>query len=185
MKGSLALRSEFSIPFVGLKLGKHEFKFAIGNSFFDSLGIDQSSLLVHKGDLLATIQFDKQQENIFHLDFQIEGKLVLNCERCLDDFDYSLKVHETQWVKIGEVDFDDPDILILPKNEFQLDVSPLLYEFISLALPLIRVHPDNEEGVPGCNNETAEIIKRFQNQGLEENLDPRWEALKNLKNKKD
>jgi uncharacterized metal-binding protein YceD (DUF177 family) len=185
VKGGLALRSDFKIPFVGLKLGKHEFRFTLDNSFFGSLGIEPSNLLVSRGELSALVLFDKQQENIFHLDFYIDGTLVLNCERCLDDFNYSLDIHETLLVKIGEEDFDDPDILIIPKNEFQLNVAPLIYEFISLALPLIQVHPLDSAGNPECNNETAEVIKRFQNPEIHEILDPRWEALKNLKNKKE
>jgi len=185
VKGSLALRSDFNIPYVGLKLGKHEFRFLVDDSFFGTLGIEPSNLLVSRGNLVALVIFDKQQENIFHLDFHIEGSLVLNCERCLDDFNYDLKIHETLLVKIGDVDFDDPDILIIPKNEFQLQVAPLIYEFISLALPLIQVHPLDELGNPSCNNETAEIIKRFQNPEIQTVLDPRWEALKNLKNKKE
>lgn len=181
----MELRSDFNIPYVGLKLGKHEFSFTINNSFFGSLGIEPSSLLVSRGNLIVLVIFDKQQENIFHLDFHIEGNLILNCERCLDDFDYNLKIHETLLVKIGEEDFDDPDILIIPKNEFQLYLAPVIYEFISLALPLIQVHPNDEDGNPTCNNETAEIIKRFQNLGNEDKQDPRWEALNILKNKKE
>jgi len=177
------LRSEYQIAYVGLKLGKHEFKFTIDNSFFDSLGTEPELLLVDRGDLVAHIIFDKQQENLFHLEFQINGSLVLNCERCLDDFNYPLSLNEKQWVKTGDVDFDDPDILVLPKNEFQLDIGPLIYEFISLALPLIRIHPDNDLGIPSCSNETSEIIKKFLPQESEIRSDPRWEALKDLKNK--
>ena len=177
--------SEFKIPFVGLKLGKHEFKFNINDTFFENLGINSSGLLVNRGNLNVLVVFDKQQENIFHLNFELEGYLILNCERCLDDFQYFLKFNEKQWVKIGEVDFDDPDILILPKNEFHLDLAPLIYEFISLALPLIKIHPEDLVGNPICANESAEIIKQFQLSHSNENLDPRWESLKNLKNKID
>jgi uncharacterized protein len=179
------LRSECKIPFVGLKLGKHTFTFLIENSFFDTLGIQVTDLLVSRGNLEALIVFDKQQENIFHLDIKVEGNLVLNCERCLDDFEYELKFTERQWVKIGDADFDDPDILTLPKNEFQLDVGPLLYEFISLAVPLIRMHPRNSAGDRTCSNETSEVIKSFEYLDSSKSTDPRWEVLNNLKNKID
>ncbi len=174
------MRSEFKIPFVGLKLGKHDFNFVIGNTFFDSLGIDPSVLLVQKGDIKVALIFDKQQEDIFHLDFRLEGTLYLNCERCLDDFNLPILIQEKQWVKLGEVDFEDPNILVIPKNEFQLDLSLLLYEFISLSLPLIKVHPYDQNGFPTCNNDTAKIIQRFQPKDSNNQRDPRWEALKKL-----
>lgn len=48
---------EFVIPFVGLKLGFHEFKFDIDNAFFE--GIDYS--LVQKGNLCVKLTLEKKE----------------------------------------------------------------------------------------------------------------------------
>ena len=34
-------QKEFSIPFSGLKQGKHDFEYTIGNEFFESFGYDE------------------------------------------------------------------------------------------------------------------------------------------------
>ena len=48
------------------------------------------------------------------------------------------------------------------------------------------MHADNEDGSPGCNPETIAILKRLslqeeEEQGPDVTIDPRWEALKKLR----
>ena len=52
----------------------------------------------------------------------------------------------------------------------------LLYEFISLSLPLKNVHPKGE-----CDSQMIEKVNEFSRVEEEEKIDPRWGKLKNLK----
>ncbi len=47
-------------------------------------------------------------------------------------------------VKFGKsIGDNDPDILSLPADEHELDIMQHFYEFIMLALPIRRIHPDD------------------------------------------
>ena len=48
---------QFSIPFTGLKIGKHQFEFEIDKSFFDAFEYS----LVKEGHLKAAVELDKQE----------------------------------------------------------------------------------------------------------------------------
>ena len=69
---------QFSIPFTGLKLGKHQFDFEIDKSFFDAF----EHSLVKDGALKATVELDKQ-ETMLILGFHVEGTIKLNCYKSL------------------------------------------------------------------------------------------------------
>ena len=59
---------QFSVPFTGLKIGKHQFDFEIDNSFFDAFEYS----LLKKGNLKAEVELDKQ-ETMLILHFHIQG----------------------------------------------------------------------------------------------------------------
>jgi uncharacterized metal-binding protein YceD (DUF177 family) len=54
-----------------------------------------------------------------------------------------------------------------------------MYEMIMLALPARSAHKKNE-----CNEEMVQLLQKYtsnqDSKEKEENIDPRWEALKNL-----
>ena len=174
---------QFSIPFGGLRIGKHNFEFKITDEFFANF--DYS--LIKSGTINLSLEFDKQQEAMFILNFLLQGHVNLTCERCLDLYQYGINAEERLVVKLGEESYDDPEILVISRNEHSIDISPLVYEFISLALPLIHQHSLDESGEPMCNNETAKVLKALENAQQElgerkEKNDPRWDILNKLKN---
>jgi uncharacterized metal-binding protein YceD (DUF177 family) len=78
-------------------------------------------------------------------------------------------------------DDSDPDILTIPADEKDLDISQYLYEFIHLALPIKRIHPDNKIGESSCNPDMlGKINEHIVNNEIEN--DPRWDELKKLVN---
>jgi len=172
---------QFSIPFTGLKIGKHQFEFEIDNSFFDAFEYS----LVKKGDLKVALEMDKQ-ETMLILQFHIFGTIGLDCDKCLSDFDAPLDVKERQIVKFAEDDLesDDLEIIMLNRNESEIDVSTMIYEFITVSVPYIKICEENGTGVQ-CDQEMIERLNKLSisNQAEEEKTvdDPRWEALKKLK----
>jgi uncharacterized metal-binding protein YceD (DUF177 family) len=85
-------------------------------------------------------------------------------------------------VKFGKTIEDiDPDILYLPVGENELDLQQHVYEFILLALPIRRVHPNDADGNSTCD---PEMLKKLDELIVDEDLeeDPRWDELKKLMN---
>jgi uncharacterized protein len=172
---------QFSIPFTGLKIGKHLFDFEVDNSFFDAF----EYALVKKGNLKVVVELDKQ-ETMLILHFSIDGTIVLDCDKCLAEFEAPISLQERQIVKFAEdnLESDDLEIIILSKKESEIDVSELIYEFITVAVPYIKVCEENGTGVK-CDQE---MIARLESLAVgskeeeeEQNDDPRWAALKKLK----
>ncbi|ACU06005.1 MULTISPECIES: YceD family protein [Pedobacter] len=172
---------QFSIPFTGLKIGKHQFDFEIDNSFFDAFEYS----LVKKGNLKAEVELDKQ-ETMLILHFRISGTIVLDCDKCLAEFGAPINIQERQIVKFAEdeLESDDLEIIVLSKKESEIDISELIYEFITVSVPYIKICEENGTGVK-CDQE---MIARLESLAVgskqeeeEQNDDPRWAALKKLK----
>ena len=68
--------------------------------------------------------------------------------------------------------------LVLPESAFEIDLSQWLYEYVAVRIPMQHIHPDG-----ACNPEvTKYIIEEKEEQEKSDNeIDPRWEALKKLK----
>ncbi len=172
---------QFSIPFTGLKIGKHQFDFEIDNSFFDAFEYS----LVKKGNLKAALELDKQ-ETMLILHFHINGNIVLDCDKCLAEFEAPIEIQERQIVKFAEdeLESDDLEIIVLNKKETEIDVSGLIYEFITVSVPYIKICEENGTGVK-CDQEMIARLESLavgsQQEEEQQNDDPRWAALKKLK----
>ena len=166
----------FSIPFTGLKLGKHQFDFDITDAFFAEFEYS----LVKKANLKCRVELEKQETMII-LNFQIKGTIDTNCDRCLAMYPQYVDIHEQQVARFSEEAIDDEEIIILTKNDHEIDISGLVYEYINVALPLITVCID-EGKTPYCDKEMLESLHKLTaNTELSEQADPRWDALKKFK----
>jgi len=91
-------------------------------------------------------------------------------------------------VRFGDAFNDDnEELLILPHGEFQIDIAQYIYEMIVLSVPLRRVHPGVKDG--SLNSEVLTKLKEMtikeqkkehKKEQKEENIDPRWDKLKQL-----
>jgi uncharacterized metal-binding protein YceD (DUF177 family) len=88
-------------------------------------------------------------------------------------------------VRFGETfNNDNEELLILPHGEFEIDVAQYIYEMIVLSVPLRRVHPGVKDGslkteaLTKLNELTVKEQKEVNKK--EENIDPRWDKLKQL-----
>ena len=172
---------QFSIPFTGLKIGKHQFDFEIDNSFFDAFEYS----LVKKGKLKADIELDKQ-ETMLILQIHIAGTIELDCDKCLAMFNAPVNVSERQIVKFAEdnLESDDLEIIILNKKESSIDVSGILYELVTVSVPYIKICEQNGDGAQ-CDKEMITRLESLTVESQQEEdkntEDPRWEALRKLK----
>ena len=172
---------QFSIPFTGLKLGKHQFEFEIDKSFFDAFEYS----LVKDGALKVSLDFDKQ-ETMLILNFHISGTIQLNCDKCLAEFGQPIDIKERQIVKFAEdeLESDDLEIIVLNRKESEIDVSEMIYEFINVAIPYIN-NCEQAGTNQKCDPEMIATLEKLATGSVEneeeKSDDPRWEALKKLK----
>ncbi|MDO3643897.1 DUF177 domain-containing protein [Mucilaginibacter sp. L3T2-6] len=166
----------YSIPFTGLKLGKHQFEYEIGDAFFDEFEYS----LVKKANLKCLVELEKQ-ETMLILTFDIKGTIDANCDRCLAQYPQQVDIHEQQIAKFSEEDMDaDEEIIILTKNDHEINIAGLIYEYINVALPFITVC-DDEGNTPYCDKEMLESLNKLSANNNNNEADPRWDALKNIK----
>lgn len=165
---------QFVIPFRGLKLGVHHFDYEIDDKFFEAIEAAE----IEHGRVLVNIELTKQ-ERMLILEFGIEGTLQVDCDRCLEAFNQPVKGTERLIVKFGE-DWDEEsdEVIVIPEGEHQINVSQYMYEYISLLLPMKRIHPVDEHGNSTCN---TEMLNRLGDHQHNKKPDPRWDALKKLK----
>lgn len=171
--------NEFKIPFVGLKKGKHQFDFQIENKFFDAFEYDE----FEKVNFKITLELDKK-ETFLELEFFAKGYVNVPCDITGDDFDLQVEGQCPLLVKFGETyDNSDEDLLILPHNAYQVDVAQYIYELIVLSIPQKRINPNAvfDEEIEDAEEFEKELKKKEQKQ---EQVDPRWDQLKQLLDKK-
>ncbi len=172
---------EYRIPFKGLKTGKHQFGFDIDERFFNEFEYS----LVKTGELKVELELDKQETMIL-LMFTIKGSIFLNCDVCLSDFPIVVDIKERQIVKFSDdanLEDNTEEIMVLSKNEHEVDVSPLIYEYINLAVPYFHRCEDPGE-TKWCDEEMLDQLEKLSGKETENeqtDADPRWEALKLIK----
>jgi DUF177 domain-containing protein len=167
----------YSIPISGLKEGHHTFNFEIHKAFFDLF--EESE--IKEGELAASAEVDRRP-SLIDIRVRISGRVRISCDRCLEMFDFTMECDNNLVVKFGSVkDDSDPEIVTLPRDEHELDLKQYLYEYIHLALPIQRIHPDDENGESTCNQL---MLKKLKEHLIEEEVknDPRWDELKKLIN---
>ncbi|HEY1009795.1 MAG: YceD family protein [Daejeonella sp.] len=171
---------QYSIPYTGLKLGVHDFEFEVTDEFFSKFEYS----LVKSGKLKVKLDLEKQ-ETMMILNFYISGEMMLGCDVCLADYPYQVEIEERQIAKFtgnADLEEDTEEIIVLTKNESEINVAPLIYEYINLAVPYINRCAD-EGNTKWCDQEMIEKLRQLSGGTKEENEsgDPRWEALKNIK----
>ena len=170
----------FSVNIIGLSYKAHQFDYEFGSAFFEKYGKD----LVSDGHFSANVVLDKH-ETFIEADFRIKGEAKLICDRSLEPFDFHIDIDRRIMFKYGEEEAEMSDeIMIISRDRVSLELGQYMYEFISLSIPIKKVHPkfqeaeeDDEDDSQGKMIYTSET----RNSCEEHKVDPRWEILKKLK----
>ena len=173
-------KSQYIIQFGGLPVGLHDFTFEVNDSFFKNY--ENSEILTASVEVTARLT---KQNNLLQMQFNIEGTVGLDCDRCLKNFDFPIDAEENLVIKHGNPEESTDEILVIPEGHEEFDVSHYLYEYILLALPARRVpcEIDSEEFV--CDAETLrkldELAAGPEQKTKEEPNNPMWEQLNKIK----
>ncbi len=177
----------YNVSFAGLSLGKHDFEFHVTQPFFDLFEFEQD---FHNPDLKVQLVLDKKN-NFLELEFTLSGTVELNCDLTNELYHQELNGKSEIIVKFGEeFDNSDDEVWVIPHGEHQVNIAQVIYEMTLLSLPVKRIHPDVESGK--SHSEMLDLLKKYSIQddneeadhenSNEEEIDPRWESLKQLKN---
>ncbi|WP_047549024.1 YceD family protein [Psychroserpens sp. Hel_I_66] len=171
---------EFTIPFIGLKVGKHHFDYQIDKKFFEHFEYDDFNDV----DVKTELVFEKKT-TLLELFFEISGSVNVNCDLTNEPYDQFVDGEFKLVVKFGEEYNDEfEDILILPHGEYEINVAQYIYELIILSMPAKRIHPGVEDGT--LDSDILEKLEELSPKSLgekeetSEEIDPRWNTLKKL-----
>lgn len=168
----------YTIQFVGLKLGKHNFDYQLDNTFFLEFGYEDFNAADVRVDIIL-----EKKTTFLELLFTAKGTVNVNCDLSNEPYDQKIKDSFSLVVKFGEEYNDEnEDILIVPHGEYKINVAQYIYELVVLAVPAKKIHPGIEDG--SLRSEILDKLKELSPKQKEnvnkEDIDPRWDSLKKL-----
>lgn len=169
----------FEIQFVGLKTGRHQYEYHIDENFFELFGYEEFNRVAIDVELIL-----EKKASILELEFNIKGTVNVNCDVSNESYDQLIEGQYNVVVKFGEEYNDDHDkVVILPRTEMRIEVQQYIYETIILAVPFKKVHPKVVDGSMKSKvlDKLDELTPGNEEQNDEE-IDPRWDKLKELLN---
>jgi uncharacterized metal-binding protein YceD (DUF177 family) len=106
----------------------------------------------------------------------------MTCDKCLAEYPHQVDIHEQQIAKFSEEDIDEnEEIITLTKNDHEINVAGLIYEYVNVAVPFISVCSD-PGSTPYCDKEMIDRLNALSaDNDHNEKADPRWDALKKIK----
>lgn len=136
----MELERKYSIAYKGLKNGLHEVDFDVDGALFKAY----ESKEIKDGRCKVHVDIDKSDTQLI-LDVTIDGHVVCECDRCLEDC--TIPVHFdgrlTVFVSDHQGEYDGDYMWVSPDEE-DINLMQYIYESIVLSLPYRRVHPDGE-----------------------------------------
>lgn len=164
----------YEISFSGLKDGKHKFKFEVDKEFFQLFDTEQEFT---NPKIDVDVLLDKHS-TFLEVVVSTKGTVELVCDITNEDFTYPIENEIKVLVKFGE-EYDDSeeDVVTIPINSHEFNISQFIYENVALSIPMKKLSPNVSE-------EDLKIIEKFSpkiEEQQEPESDPRWDALKRLK----
>ena len=161
------------------------YEYQIDNQFFTDLDAPE----VQKGLVNVSLEVRKTS-GIYELCFHTEGKVLVTCDRCLDEMEQLIETVDKLKVKLGDDFSEINDIVIVPEEDGYINVAWFIYEFIALSIPMKHVH------APGkCNKDMVSKLSKHlrvsgddeeEFEGMEDivdeprEIDPRWNELRKI-----
>jgi uncharacterized metal-binding protein YceD (DUF177 family) len=167
---------EYHIPVRGLKSGSHSFVFKVDKEFFEHF---QNSI-IEEGSFEVKLDLEKRPE-LMLLSFSLQGHMDTECDRCLAPIELPINQETEILVKFGDiVESDDIDVIFLAPDVNTFDISQLVYEFILLSVPLIKVYNCQDSSKPPCNFSMLEFLTKQESKEGKPFNDPTWDILKDI-----
>lgn len=173
--------TQFRISFSGLKLGEHQFTYAIDKKFFTYFDYEEFS----EANIKLDVELIKKS-TFLELNLHIEGEVGVVCYVTNEPYMQPIADTYKLVVRFGETYNDEQEeILILPFGSHEVDIKQQVYETILLSLPARMVHPGVEDG--SLKSDILDKLEELRVEALseeeeisEDETDPRWAELRKL-----
>lgn len=120
-----------------MAVGQQVYEYHLDNAYFQLL----EDVEIQKGEVDAKVTVTKSAKESV-LKFELEGYVVVACDRCLEDMKQPIKNTGKLIVRLGKEFKDDGDEIVeIPEEQGILNVSWFLYEYCELAIPIKHSHP--------------------------------------------
>jgi uncharacterized metal-binding protein YceD (DUF177 family) len=153
------VRNYIVLPLRNLEKRKHTFKFRVETEFFS----DFQNPEIIEGSVEISLEVEKFSL-FMNVVLTFSGVLTVSCDRCLEDLDVPVEGENMLSVVFEQVldkpdeENPDEDIIYVNAEDEDIDLTVYVYESICLALPIQRVHGDDENGKSLCNPEMLKYI---------------------------
>ena len=166
----------YNVDLKNLTPGIHEFEYLLENKFFVDIDGDQ----VQKGKVKVNLTV-KRSSMMFEMNFQIEGVVMVPCDRCLEPvatvFDLNIsritKGNVTDESEVESEDLDEANYI----DGYTLDVDQLVGSEILIGWPTKILCSEDCKGI--CN-----VCGQTLNQGTcnceDTRLDPRMPVIRDV-----
>ena len=150
----------FIIPLNGLAAGENVFSWRAGKEFFESF--ENTEIL--DAQLEAEVRVEKSGRYV-GVDCEVTGDVIVECDRCLDELVLPVDVEILLSVKYGEeeqsdeIQTGDREIIFVPEDCAELDMSQIIYDDVCTSLPMQRMHDEGD-----CN---PAVMKHYGAQDVE------------------
>lgn len=179
---------KYSVDVPKLQHGLNHDSFAVDSAFFAEFEFSP----IHEGKLKIDAVIDRTATQL-DAKFHFTGEIMIECDRCLEPYPYPLDF-ETRIVFAydEELEFDTDEVVLIEESTPVLYLAQDFYDFIVLQIPLRRVPaPEVHICAPqvldmlGLNPDGSpkEVVE--EEEAGEDEMDPRWQALKKLKDSKE
>jgi uncharacterized metal-binding protein YceD (DUF177 family) len=183
----------YNIPLKSLSEGSHTYDFQLENKYFSDINDGESD--IKRGKVAVALNI-KRTGSTFEMNFDVNGDVIVPCDRCLDDITMEVVSQNKLIVKFGrEYSEESDEIVIIPEDDGEINIAWFLYEFVSLSLPIKKVHApgkcnrmmssklnkhktssnDSDEDSDESTEDDAIVFEDDNSQ-----TDPRWDGLKNI-----
>ncbi|MBT3573099.1 MAG: hypothetical protein HN503_06420 [Flavobacteriales bacterium] len=133
-------KRETVLTFSGLSLGEHALDYHLDDAFFASYENPDLEGLHCPVKISGSL---RKANNMLTLNLAFDGLLDCQCDISNEPLSLPLTNAYQVIVRFGNA-FDDsnPDLIILPFGEIEVDLSQLFYELVALSIPMRKVRPD-------------------------------------------
>ena len=148
----------YKIAYKGLKVGSYDFDFKVDNTLFEAFEAEE----IKGGNCNVQVKLTRT-EAMLELNIAINGEVICECDRCLEDCPIAIDYNDNLLVKFSdETDYYDGEVMWISPAEDIVDLTQYIYESIVLSLPYSRVHQDGE-----CNPEMLASFSEITEEELQ------------------
>lgn len=182
---------QYNIVLKNLNEGSKTVEYNLDDEYFKKIDSPE----IQHGNVHAIVQVHPKQ-GLYELNFNLEGSVIVPCDRCLDDMSQPIQYKEKLKVKLGDQFSEEDEIVIVPEAEGSINIAWFLYEFILLNVPIKHVHAPGE-----CNKTMVTKLRKHITRQKDDDedgsgvlftdddedfttdeiqTDPRWDGLQNI-----